>query len=485
VSIARYYNKNVSALTQEDILSPTVPTWGQIDLFQQNFAKLFVAYRDLLLSNSLAELRALRGQVSQFHDSDEFVKIHGPAPWDFVNETIRSAGMDFSINSPQLDAFSPFQPTLTKTSSKIVIPFSSLSSGEKILMSFAFCVYYSNDRRQLAIQPKVLLLDEIDAPLHPSMSRNIIDTITRTLVGSFGIKVIATTHSPSTVALAPEDSIYTMTKGSAGLTKSTKAAALNILTVGVPTIAVSYDGRRQVFVESQTDAEVYSKLFHLLKPKLNSERSLEFIATGKRTAGKGDEDNGCDKVRQIVDSLSNSGNLSVFGLLDWDGKNKPTERISVLANGLRNGIENVLFDPLLIAMVTYKNCPTSISEINGNDVSSYLEFTSSSHEILQKAVKEVGLKVFQNEPEKTFKSKYVGGLELDIDCRFAETDDHTLEELILERLPFLRSVTKNQDGNFLKHMATSILPDKVEFTPIEIRDVFMELLDRPAHAAKS
>ncbi|MBM9539067.1 ATP-binding protein, partial [Desulfobulbus alkaliphilus] len=92
----------------------------------------------------------------------------------------------------------------------------------------------------------MMLFDEIDAPLHPSMSRNVIHTITNTLVDGFGIKVIATTHSPSTVALAPEGSVHVMNPGRPGVHASSKAEALNILTVGVPTIAMSFDGRRQV-----------------------------------------------------------------------------------------------------------------------------------------------------------------------------------------------------------------------------------------------
>jgi ABC-type glutathione transport system ATPase component len=108
----------------------------------------------------------------------------------------------------------------------------------------------------LAKHPKLLLLDEIDAPLHPSMARTILDIIIKTLLGVYGIEVLATTHSPSTVALAPEDALYAMREGQPGLTKVTKDEALSILTVGVPTLSISYDGRRQVFVESPIDAQI-------------------------------------------------------------------------------------------------------------------------------------------------------------------------------------------------------------------------------------
>jgi hypothetical protein len=73
----------------------------------------------------------------------------------------------------------------------------------------------------------------------------------------FKVNVIATTHSPSTLACAPEESIYATSAERAGLQKMTKGRALNLLTAGVPTLAVSFSGRRQVFVESEIDSSIY------------------------------------------------------------------------------------------------------------------------------------------------------------------------------------------------------------------------------------
>lgn len=64
--VVAYTKRPLSSLTEKDILSPQIPTWGQTDLFQQNFARLFVAYRDLLLSNTLAQFRASKGQDAKF-----------------------------------------------------------------------------------------------------------------------------------------------------------------------------------------------------------------------------------------------------------------------------------------------------------------------------------------------------------------------------------------------------------------------------------
>lgn len=68
-----------------------------------------------------------------------------------------------------------------------------------------------------------------------------------------------TTHSPTTVALAEEDSIYLMSReGSPRLAKATKDAALRSLLVGVPKLSIRADHRRTVLVESPVDERRYS-----------------------------------------------------------------------------------------------------------------------------------------------------------------------------------------------------------------------------------
>jgi len=480
-AVASLAKRRIVSLTEQDILSPAVPTWGQIDLFQQSFARLFVAYRDIMLANTLAEFRASKGQDAHFLSDDQFITLHGPAPWEFVNLSLENAGLDFYINHPNLDDYTQFQPTLTKRSSGINVPFGALSSGEKVLMSFAFCVYYSNDRRQLSVQPKVLLLDEIDAPLHPSMSRNVIETIQRTLVGDFGIKVIATTHSPSTVALAPNDSIYTMQPGMPGLIKRDKASALNILTVGVPTIAMSFDGRRQVFVESPRDAKIYDGVYKLLKPKILSERSLEFVATGTRNAQKQEHNTGCEVVKRIVSTLADAGNISVFGLLDWDGEHNPTTRIAVLAHQVRDGLENVLLDPLLLGLAICRTTPALKAHIGLDEELTYIKLVTASADTLQGMVTAITMKVLGTSPNELATANYVGGLSLSVDKRYFTIDDHALEELILKAFPQLAAISRKQDGKLIEYIIDTVITECPQFIPSDLQIVIDDLLSRPSH----
>jgi len=482
VDLVERTEKNIFSIADGDIFNNTIPSWGHNNIFQQSFARLFVAYRDIFLENRLAKLQNSEGDEVDFLEQAAFVEKFGPAPWDFVNSSLSSAGLDFEINKPHLLGYTPYEPKLTKRSNGAQIAFQNLSSGEKILMSFAFCVYYSQDRRQISTYLKLLLLDEVDAPLHPSMSRSLIENIRTTLVDQFGIKVIATTHSPSTVAMADENSIFVMQPNGVGLIKISKAAALNVLTEGVPTLSVSYSGRRQVFVESPADAQIYGDLYRILKSRLESECSLEFIATGTRSSVGQETNTGCDVVKRLVEDLSQSGNRSVFGLLDWDQKHQPLDRIFVLAHNRRDGLENVLLDPLLIAALICNRFPMLRNMIGISDDLGYVDFFALSSSDFQIIVTNVCELIFECIATETFESVYFGGLRLRIDARYKIIDDHALESKILRTFPPLNDISRQgSPSRLMSYIVNTILLDRREFVPDEIIYVFKSMLDHPAH----
>lgn len=473
---AEYNKKPLVSLEERDIVSKAIPVWGRNEIFQQSFARLFVSYRDAFLSNTIRNYRKSEGHEVDGALSDaEFINIHGPAPWDFVNDILRASNLGFRINIPDLYSDDQYKPILTKEKSSKQIEFSALSSGEKILMSFAFCVYYASDKRQTSVFPKLLLLDEIDAPLHPSMSKNMVNTIISTLVGQHNIKVIATTHSPSTIALTPEDAIYVIKAGEPGIHKISKSKALNIITHGVPTLAISYDGRRQVFVESPGDAKIYDGVYKLIKQKINSERSLDFIATGVRNATGEERNTGCDVVRRLLSSLTEAGNISTMGLIDWDGSNDPSGRLYVLAHGKKNGLENVVLDPLAIALLAAREKMVNerIPSLLGK---TFFHLMSASNDVLQGIVDEVCFSVLGDGPLDKVENKYLGGLSLSIDQRWYATDDHTLESMILRTFPSLKSVTKGRAGILMQNIVDYIYSENIEIIPLDFLDTFEAIL---------
>lgn len=452
--------------------------WGVVDPFQQAFGRIFANYRGLIHTNDLLEKYPPPDDLTRKYLSPaEFEKCYGPAPWNFVNQVLQECKLDFSLNAPPMHETVSYEPKLTKLSADVEMRFQDLSSGEKVLMSFALCLYNSQESRQTKVFPKLLLLDEVDGPLHPSMTLSLLKTIQNVLVRDQGVSVILTTHSPSTVALAPEDSIYSMNPRGPNLEKVTKSAALLILTAGVPTLSVSFDGRRQVLVESRTDAKIYDSLFQKYKDHLASERSLVFLEVGQNRIGL-EQDSGCAKVIQLVKSLGAGGNQSVLGLVDWDGHREPNKRIHVLSHGIRNGIESLLLDPrLLIAVVSREQITTaqSMGILEAGDTYASIRLWSKAR--WQRAVDKLqtillGCTCDEKERITIF---YLDEITIDICKDYLHLDDHELESRVLKAFAFLKAKNKHS-GDLMSYIVTAVLSDTPGFLPLDLIQTFNALL---------
>ncbi|MCP4490021.1 MAG: hypothetical protein GY820_22275 [Gammaproteobacteria bacterium] len=113
---------------------------------------------------------------------------------------------------------------------------------------------------------------------------------------------------------------------------------------------MNYDSRRQIFVESGNDVEIYEVIYQQVKDKLiNQEISLCFIPSGQRTDAGG-IGNGCRQVEHIVNSLLKNGAKNVFGIIDRDLSNIESKSIKILGMGERYSIENYILDPLVMAI---------------------------------------------------------------------------------------------------------------------------------------
>jgi ABC-type uncharacterized transport system ATPase component len=462
-----------------EILDELPIGWGSANLFQQSFAQIFLSYFELQKLNKLKKLDFDNGDLNvKTLQESEFIKLHGQPPWEFVNKVMLDAGLGFNISHPQGYTTTSFTPVLTKISSGVEIQFSTLSSGEKILMSFAFCLYHSQDHRQNIQKPKILLFDEVDATLHPSMSKQLLRTITESLVGTQNIHVIMTTHSPSTVAVAPEEAIYIMKPNEHGLHKVSKRQAISILTDEIPTLAINFNGRRQVFVESQTDAERFELLYGNLIPIINSERSLVFIGVGLKKDNGGEVGSGCAQVKAIVQSLSEGGNESVYGLLDWDTRNKPEGRIHVLGEGNRYAIENCLLDPLLVLSLLMRENWKDNTKLGLDCNIKYHDISSLSENELQTAINIIQKRILsipdEQEVQETITIKYHGGIELLVFERYLHMQGHELEDMIMNTFPNLKRFKNN--GKLLKQVIDPVLVELPCFVPMDVIECFNALL---------
>jgi hypothetical protein len=179
----------------------TATQHGQQSLDEDEFSTLLV---DVDVTASLATIFVAHRVKMPGVGKDG--KPLGPAPWDVVNESLKIAGFQYEVVNPTtVGLLDHYNLTLKdKTSGTEVGPM-DLSSGEKVLLQLVLWLFSSSKD---GVFPKLLLLDEPDAHLHPSMTVQFLDVIAEVLVRKHGVRVIMTTHSPSTVALAPEHSYF-------------------------------------------------------------------------------------------------------------------------------------------------------------------------------------------------------------------------------------------------------------------------------------
>jgi hypothetical protein len=450
-----------------------------VDPFQQAFGRVFTSYRELIHANDrLEKYPAIDDPTRKVLSKVQFVETYGPTPWDFVNEILKECSLDFRVNAPPLHEIASYEPKLRKLSADVEMRFQDLSSGEKVLMSFALCLYNSQESRQIKNFPKLLLLDEVDAPLHPSMAASLLKTIQNVLVRDKGVSVILTTHSPSTVALAPEEAVYVMNPIGARIEKVSRSNALSILTFGVPTLAISYDGRRQIFVESRTDAVLYDLLYQSYKGHLSSERSMVFVEVGNKSETGNETNAGCDQVIRLVNSLASGGNQTVLGLLDWDGKRKPESRIHILSPGIRDGLESLLFDPkLLVATVAREDIDFGKAKGLFDSGETYAALPSWDAKRWQRAVNTIQNMVLETtiDSRKTVPVCYLNGMTLSISTSYLHLDDHKLEDAVVHAFGFLKP--KNaRAGGLMRHITGTVLADFPSFLPKDFLSTIEGLL---------
>ena len=174
-----------------------------------------------------------------------------PPPWESLREILSemrdAAGddglFDFEFSDPDDDNLHMgnfehfgFRAEMTNRTTGAQYEPHSLSSGESVLMALCLASFnqYLGRRR-----PKLLLLDELDAVLHPSMVAALVSTL-KTLFAAKRTRVLMTSHSPMTVAALDEADIFSVarTGGHVEISRTTKSEAIDELSEGLATVDV-------------------------------------------------------------------------------------------------------------------------------------------------------------------------------------------------------------------------------------------------------
>jgi ABC-type cobalamin/Fe3+-siderophores transport system ATPase subunit len=176
----------------------------------------------------------------QFHLKEKYypnLTANITPPWEVFNRILIKANFKYKAEYTPSDNEEIPQPVklIDNETGVDSVTFNSLSSGEKTIMSLIFVLYHASSNGQF---PEVILFDEPDAHLHPSLTDLFLSVIQKVLVNEQNVKVILTTHSPSTIALSPEDSIYRMDRNLGYPVKENQNIAVQSLSNGLASITI-------------------------------------------------------------------------------------------------------------------------------------------------------------------------------------------------------------------------------------------------------
>lgn len=172
-------------------------------------------------------------------------------PWIALRESLermrQAAGdgvlFNFEFSDPEEDVIKftehrqyRFSTTLTNRTTGDSYSITELSSGERILMSLCLAEFHQAIGRR---RPKLMLLDEVDAVLHPSMVAALLECLRVQFVDR-GTNVMVATHSITTAALAEGCGIYQMERSNDGveLRSVRQAEAVAELSEGIARLEV-------------------------------------------------------------------------------------------------------------------------------------------------------------------------------------------------------------------------------------------------------
>lgn len=349
--------KGLDEVGQEDFTRNYEPHNLKNDFLPIHLGKVFADYFSRYEANQYSNFRNKEYEESRYClTEEEFIAKYGPKPWDVVNTILaKMRSVPYRVEFPEdLDRNSRYSLKLRHTEKPSVTPqFSELSSGERILMALVASVYKTSSDQSF---PDVLLLDEIDASLHPSMMKNLLEIVDEVFLAN-NVMTIMVSHSPTTIALAPEEAIHVMNpSGSNRVEKRSRSDALRILTEGFATLD---EGLKIFDLANQSDACVVTE-----------GRNIGFVEAALKFAGisdvsviKGAEDRtGKSQLKTLYDFFSavdHSSKIIVLwdcdcsGLRQLESQNKTFPFVmekfehEFCEKGIENAFEEHLFEGFL------------------------------------------------------------------------------------------------------------------------------------------
>lgn len=275
--IAQKLGKRVDDLTEEEIRLLAIDNFESLTTVDE--LTRFIANENLRYMKRVTHL-------SETHqDQERESLVAQERPYQTINRLFRQYGFDyFEMLNPfpidgRLDGEIRF-----KGKGGEIVDYNSLSSGEQSIVQFVIWSYGQDFRGN---RLDTMVLDEPDAHLHPSMCKMMVEIFSemsaKKEVGGGGIRIIITTHSPSTVAFTPEGSLFVMQREAGNkrvIKPTTSEDAVEILSDGIFTFSRAMSNfsmlstspkQNLVFVEGKTDVQHFTKAMQMLGYDLDVE----------------------------------------------------------------------------------------------------------------------------------------------------------------------------------------------------------------------
>lgn len=457
---------SVDAIAEDDFNAfYDVSEMASSEIFSSQFASIFKLYHIRLEDNKYKVYRNEKyGDKYKVLSDDEFTDTYGPKPWDLINAMLSRASLPYRVNNPEgQDRETDFHLVLSDPERGITINVNDLSTGEKVLMSLALAIYNTTEHNH---KPHILLLDEPDAPLHPEYSQVLLSAIYESIVQQAKVKVVITTHNPTTVALAPEEAIFKMDRDLGKTIKVTKKQALNILTADLDNIRISTDSKRQIFVENQNDVLYYERIIRLLP---DFKVKFHFLPPHTR--------NGCNcgDVKNIVRTLRGFGNDLVYGLVDYDNTNESDEFVYVVGEQRRYAIDNYIFDPIYVFFLLVREGIIKTDHICMGGYT-FTKLGQLTNEQIQRVIDFICGELGFNK-DKNISYNTICGSEFLISEEYFKIQGHKLESKIVNKWPQLHAIKKGRtEESILKiHVLDKVIAEYPEYISADFIETFRHI----------
>ena len=216
------------------------------DTISNTLSATFARYKAEQYSWAITECEYGRGDVGSLID---LFRSENTPPWETFREVLANmrhaaggAGVfDFEFTDPEADRLNhaehmqySFVTQMTDWATGASYEVENLSTGEAIFMTLCVAWFNQSMGRKL---PALLLLDEVDAMLHPSMVGALLSCL-KELYVRHGTKVIMASHCPATVALLEEGEIFRVSRdgGTVRIRPVTRVEAVEELSDGIATL---------------------------------------------------------------------------------------------------------------------------------------------------------------------------------------------------------------------------------------------------------